>query len=195
ANADVLLLLEVYPAGEKAIAGADGRSLCGSIRQRGKLDPVFIGRDDSLEAPLKTLLQPGDLLLMQGAGDVGALAQNMAQQLPQWLKEVQVRVWRHWEKSLSLWVAIQPSGKYRCAVVRLCCRRCSRCRRMCSLLIFRTTQLTSSPMPNLMWHLLPCTAVVVKTAHCRGCWNGWINPIPAAVLWLPLWRWISGAPN
>src|SRR5690606_36007006 len=42
ANADVLLLLEVYPAGEKAIAGADGRSLCGSIRQRGKLDPVFI---------------------------------------------------------------------------------------------------------------------------------------------------------
>lgn len=90
ANADVLLLLEVYPAGEKAIAGADGRSLCGSIRQRGKLDPVFIGRDESLEGPLKTLLRPGDLLLMQGAGDVGALAQNMAQQLPQWLTEVQL---------------------------------------------------------------------------------------------------------
>jgi len=89
-NADVLLLLEVYPAGEKAIAGADGRSLCGSIRQRGKLDPVFIGRDESLEGPLKTLLRPGDLLLMQGAGDVGALAQNMAQQLPQWLTEVKL---------------------------------------------------------------------------------------------------------
>lgn len=89
-EADVLLLLDVYPAGEKPIAGADGRSLCGSIRQRGKVDPIFVGRDESVEAPLKTLLRPNDLLLLQGAGDVGSLAQSLAQQLPQWLSEVEV---------------------------------------------------------------------------------------------------------
>ena len=89
-GADVLLLMDVYPAGEKVIAGADGRSLCGSIRQRGHVDPVFIERDESLEKPLKNLLRPGDLLLLQGAGDIGSLAQSLSQQLPNWLSGEQV---------------------------------------------------------------------------------------------------------
>lgn len=86
--ADVLLLMEVYPAGEKPIAGADGRSLCGSIRQRGSVDPIFVERDESLEQPLKSVLRAGDLLLTQGAGDIGNLAVSLTSQLPQWLKEV-----------------------------------------------------------------------------------------------------------
>ncbi|WP_420592438.1 UDP-N-acetylmuramate--L-alanine ligase [Bacterioplanoides sp.] len=87
-QADVLLLMDVYPAGEKPIAGADGRALCGSVRQRGAVDPVFIARDESVEQPLKNVLKPGDLLLTQGAGDVGALAQQLVQKLPGLLKEV-----------------------------------------------------------------------------------------------------------
>ncbi|WP_051482529.1 UDP-N-acetylmuramate--L-alanine ligase [Thalassolituus oleivorans] len=90
ADADVLLLMDVYPAGEKPIAGADGRSLCGSIRQRGPVDPIFIERDESLELPLKRVLKPGDLLLTQGAGDIGGLAITLTDQLPLWLKEVEV---------------------------------------------------------------------------------------------------------
>lgn len=86
-DADVLLLMDVYPAGEKPIAGADGRSLCGSIRQRGAVDPVFIERDESVELPLKNVLKPGDLLLTQGAGDVGALAQQLVKVLPGWLSD------------------------------------------------------------------------------------------------------------
>ncbi|APR67961.1 MAG: UDP-N-acetylmuramate--L-alanine ligase [Thalassolituus oleivorans] len=89
ADADVLLLMDVYPAGEKPIAGADGRSLCGSIRQRGPVDPIFIERDESLELPLKRVLKPGDLLLTQGAGDIGGLAITLTDQLPLWLKEVE----------------------------------------------------------------------------------------------------------
>lgn len=87
-QADVLLLLDVYPAGEKPIAGADSRSLCGSIRQRGNIDPIFIAKDDTVLEPLKRLLKAGDLLLLQGAGDVGSLAQQLAQQLPSLLAEV-----------------------------------------------------------------------------------------------------------
>lgn len=82
-NADVLLVLDVYSAGEKPLAGADSRSLCGSVRQRGQVDPIYISREDSIEEPLKRLLQPGDLLLLQGAGDIGALAQTLAKNLPE----------------------------------------------------------------------------------------------------------------
>lgn len=87
-DADALLLMEVYPAGEKPIAGADGRSMCGTIRQRGPVDPVFIERDESLKTPLQTILRPGDLLLTQGAGDIGGIAVNIAENLSDWLKEV-----------------------------------------------------------------------------------------------------------
>lgn len=87
ASADALILMDVYPAGEKPIAGADGRSLCGSIRQRGGVDPIFLARDESLKQPLLSLLRPGDLLLTQGAGDIGALAVQLTEQLPVWLAE------------------------------------------------------------------------------------------------------------
>jgi len=40
---DGLLLMDVYSAGEPAIPGADGRALCRSIRQRGQVEPVFVG--------------------------------------------------------------------------------------------------------------------------------------------------------
>ncbi|TXI02108.1 MAG: UDP-N-acetylmuramate--L-alanine ligase, partial [Pseudomonas monteilii] len=47
---DVLLLFEVYPAGPDPLPGADGRSLSGSIRQRGRIDPIFVERtEDVLE--------------------------------------------------------------------------------------------------------------------------------------------------
>ncbi len=87
---DVLLLMDVYPAGEKPLAGADSRSLCGSIRQRGDIDPIFIERGESLETPLKRILKPGDLLLLQGAGDVGSIAQELTKNLTSWLAEVEV---------------------------------------------------------------------------------------------------------
>ena len=80
---DVLLLMDVYPAGEKPIAGAEGRALCRSIRQRGALDPVFVERDEDISQVLSKVLKPGDLLLTQGAGDIGSLAITLTQQLPQ----------------------------------------------------------------------------------------------------------------
>lgn len=77
-DVDVLLLMEVYSAGEEKIAGADGRSLCRSIRQRGAVDPVFIESKEVIPGVLKDVLQPGDILLTQGAGNVGAIAAALA---------------------------------------------------------------------------------------------------------------------
>ncbi len=77
AEVDVLALLDVYPAGEKPIAGADGRSLSRAIRTRGKVDPVFVEQTADLPAALPGLLRDGDLLLLMGAGDIGAMAAQL----------------------------------------------------------------------------------------------------------------------
>jgi len=77
-EADVLLLLEVYSAGEKKIAGADSRSLCRSIRLRGKVDPVYVQHEADVHGILSNLIKPGDIILTQGAGSVGSLAKQLA---------------------------------------------------------------------------------------------------------------------
>ncbi len=73
---DVLFLLEVYSAGEELITGADSRTLCRAIRNRGKLDPIFVEDQQALEAVIGDVLEDGDMLLMQGAGNIGALAKD-----------------------------------------------------------------------------------------------------------------------
>lgn len=79
-SVDSLLLLEVYSAGEAPIVGADSRSLCRSIRARGQLDPIYVATPADLAAALADVLQDGDVLLTQGAGNIGALAKQLAQQ-------------------------------------------------------------------------------------------------------------------
>jgi len=76
---DQLLLLDVYSAGEKAIAGADSRTLARSIRTRGLVDPVFVEKAEELAQLLPSQLRAGDVLLTQGAGTVGAIALELAQ--------------------------------------------------------------------------------------------------------------------
>lgn len=76
-EANVLLLMEVYPAGEEPIPGADSRQLCHSIRQRGSLDPIYVERGRELAPLIRPLLRPGDILLCQGAGDIGGVAPQL----------------------------------------------------------------------------------------------------------------------
>jgi len=75
---DLLLMLEVYAAGEKPIPGADSKSLCRSIRQRGKIDPLLVKKPEELKHMLNELLQDGDILVTQGAGSVGNLCKQLA---------------------------------------------------------------------------------------------------------------------
>ncbi|MCF7355124.1 UDP-N-acetylmuramate--L-alanine ligase [Vibrio sp. CK2-1] len=75
---DVLIMLDVYSAGEKPIAGADSRSLCRTIRSRGKVDPIFVDSSNKLPSTLASLLEDNDLVLTQGAGDVGRVAKSLA---------------------------------------------------------------------------------------------------------------------
>ncbi len=77
ATPDVLVLTEVYAAGEAPIVGADGRALARAIRTRGAVEPVFVEDIGDVPAQLERVLRPGDVLLTLGAGSVGGLAQAL----------------------------------------------------------------------------------------------------------------------
>jgi UDP-N-acetylmuramate--alanine ligase len=78
---DVLLLLEVYAAGEQPQGGDDGRALCRAIRTRGQVDPVFVEEPEELAPTLQGVLRDGDVLLTLGAGSIGAAAALLPVQL------------------------------------------------------------------------------------------------------------------
>jgi len=76
---DALVLLDVYSAGESYIEGADASALTKAIQSRGKVDPIFVHQHHDLALILQKVLRDGDVLLMQGAGNIGVLASNLAQ--------------------------------------------------------------------------------------------------------------------
>jgi UDP-N-acetylmuramate--alanine ligase len=80
-DADVLILLDVYAAGEEPIAGADGRAMARAVRSRGSVEPVFVESLDDLQPVLMDLIEDGDLVLTMGAGDIGTYAAELPELL------------------------------------------------------------------------------------------------------------------
>ncbi len=73
---DPLIVTEIYAAGEKRIAGADGRALCRAIRARGG-NPVLLDKVEELPDALAKIIRGGDLVLTLGAGSIGAVAATL----------------------------------------------------------------------------------------------------------------------
>ena len=74
---DVLVLLEVYAAGETPIAGADGRALARAIRTRGHIDPVFVAELGAVKDVLADIVHDDDVVALLGAGNIGAFAEAL----------------------------------------------------------------------------------------------------------------------
>ncbi|MCD6735478.1 MAG: UDP-N-acetylmuramate--L-alanine ligase [Burkholderiaceae bacterium] len=74
---DVLLLAEVYPAGEASIIAADGRSLARAVRVAGKVEPVFVDEIGALPAAILDAARDGDVVITMGAGSIGAVPQQV----------------------------------------------------------------------------------------------------------------------
>ena len=75
---DVVLLTEVYPAGESPIVAADGRALARALRVAGKVEPVFVEDVADVPAAIRTLARNGDIVLTMGAGSIGQVAPVLA---------------------------------------------------------------------------------------------------------------------
>ena len=80
-DADVLVLLDVYAAGEEPIAGADGRAMARAVRTRGSVEPVFVESLQDVQPVLMDLIEDGDLVLTMGAGDIGTYAAGLPELL------------------------------------------------------------------------------------------------------------------
>ena len=80
-SVDVLVLLDIYTAGEKEIAGATGQALSRAIRVRGQVDPVFVKDRTELAEILSGVVQADDVVLTMGAGNVGQIANELPEKL------------------------------------------------------------------------------------------------------------------
>jgi len=76
---DVLILTEVYPAGEAPIVAADGRALARAVRVVGKVEPIFVESVDDLPEAVHDLVQDGDVVLVMGAGSIGHVAPTLGE--------------------------------------------------------------------------------------------------------------------
>ncbi len=80
-SVDVLLLTEVYPAGEAPIVAADGRSLARAVRVQGGVEPIFVETVAELPRAILAVARDGDVVLTMGAGSIGAVPAALVKQL------------------------------------------------------------------------------------------------------------------
>jgi len=80
-KADVLVVTEVYPAGEQPIAGATGEALAEAIRAHGHHNVRYVADKKKVGATLLELARPGDLVIALGAGDINASAREVVAEL------------------------------------------------------------------------------------------------------------------
>jgi UDP-N-acetylmuramate--alanine ligase len=73
-TADLVLLGEVYAAGEPPIVAADGRTLARALRVAGKVDPVFVDDIAAMPATIVEQARDGDVVIAMGAGSIGQVA-------------------------------------------------------------------------------------------------------------------------
>jgi UDP-N-acetylmuramate--alanine ligase len=78
-TADVLLLTEVYAAGETPIVAADGRALTRAIRVTGSIEPQFIESIADLPQAILNTVQSGDVVICMGAGSIGSSCNEIIQ--------------------------------------------------------------------------------------------------------------------
>jgi UDP-N-acetylmuramate--alanine ligase len=79
--ADVVLLSEVYAAGETPIVAADGRALARALRVAGKVEPVFVDDIAAMPQAIGDNALAGDVVLCMGAGTIGSVPAKLVQLL------------------------------------------------------------------------------------------------------------------
>ncbi len=76
---DVLLLADVYAAGEQPIVAADGRALARAVRVAGRVEPVFVEDIGQMPEMIREVARDGDVVLTMGAGSIGGVPAKVSQ--------------------------------------------------------------------------------------------------------------------
>lgn len=80
-DADVLILTDIYPAGEDRIEGVEGKALFEGIREYGHKNVSYFARKEEIVDHLLAIVHPGDLVITLGAGDVWQVADELVKRL------------------------------------------------------------------------------------------------------------------
>lgn len=80
-DADILILTEIYPAGEDRIEGVEAKALFEGIREYGHKDVTFIADKGEIVSHLLQVVEPGDLVITMGAGDIWQVADELVERL------------------------------------------------------------------------------------------------------------------
>jgi len=80
-KADVLLMTDVYAAGEAPIAGASGEALAHAIRAHGHKNVTYVGDKTHVASALEKVVRPGDIVFALGAGDINAQVRELHRRL------------------------------------------------------------------------------------------------------------------
>lgn len=161
-------MLDVYPAGEAPIPGADSRSLCRTIRGRGKVDPITVPDSARPRKMLASVLTGNDLVLVQGAGNIGKIARHLA--------EIKLIPQKRRRSAMADKIAVLFGGTSAEREVSLN----SGAAVLAGLreggvdahpVDPRDVDITQLKSRALRKRLLPSTAAAGKMALCRGCWS------------------------
>ena len=74
----MVLLGEVYAAGEEPIVAADSRALMRALRVAGKVEPYFVEQVADFPAAVHRVARAGDVVICMGAGTIGAIPAKLA---------------------------------------------------------------------------------------------------------------------
>ena len=80
-DTDLLYIMDVYPASEKPIEGVTGKALCDGIKLRGHKTVRYLPDTESIPSQICDDLEPGDMLITLGAGDVTAMGPVILKEL------------------------------------------------------------------------------------------------------------------
>jgi UDP-N-acetylmuramate--alanine ligase len=80
-QADKLIIMDIYAAGEKPIPGVSGQALYEGIKKFGHKDVTFLPERDKIVEHLASVLKKGDLMITLGAGDVWKLGEQVLEKL------------------------------------------------------------------------------------------------------------------
>ena len=76
-KADVVVVTDVYPGGEKPIEGATGEALAQAIRAHGHHAVTYVRDKKQVAQALRDVVEPGDIVIALGAGDINASAREL----------------------------------------------------------------------------------------------------------------------
>ena len=77
-DADQLLLLDIYSAGEEAEEGIHSQRIAEGVKEFGHKNVEYIGSTHSVIPHLQKILKPGDIVMTLGAGNIGELSHRLA---------------------------------------------------------------------------------------------------------------------